>query len=601
MYGTYTEVYVNSALGTKTATLGNYTNSGNINIDASAGSATGNNAQVGISDIVGAVFSLGGYAQTINNQGNVSIKVTGDKGSTVNSVGAFLLENANGSTLNNTGKTSLNITATTANDIYGIYVKDSKNVTISNPEPIYFELSVQNLGSVRTLKIENSSVKLQGDFSLVFGSPGIDPSPDSNTNLDKRPIYVGPNSTLDLNNATLVVYKDSRNLKFNTPYYLIHNDGGTVLGQFGGLKKTWTNPEIVVKWVGPDNGEHAAVIFTYEPVPTNTTNTTPMVSPSFATTVGYVGSSIISQVFGKTILGYTPGGLPFCMPREDVSQSSKDPLRTTCDRNVFVLPLYTKLDADDLGFDAYAYGLALGVGGKITEKLAAGVFAGYSKADLYFKVNGPQKEYQSIYFGGLALSYTPKPWYARFTAIAHRANHDYRGFTGLYYELYEHANYKSWGFDTELAGGYVFNKEKYTIAPEIGLAYTYYTSDDFHTEVPANPAWNRYYKTDSVGFVKGLVGLYGATTSKMGNTKTILYGHVRLEQAFGGNRLSAISYMQDSPEYRLSKKIGKTTLIGDIGVRFELRKGAELELSFRGDLNADYRAYMTKAALRYYF
>jgi len=576
--------------------VGSFANSGAIYASATTGDATG--AQVGVKDVVGALFD--GGAGTIDNSGTIAVAVKSGQNSEVMNVAGLVLENASGTFLDNTGNILVSVdgAGSTVDQVAGIYINNSSDVTLSNPGTVWLSVP-DGAANVRTLWVENSTATLDESFSLVFGAPGIDPSHDDTANLDKRPIYVGDGSTLDLNDADLITRVDSRNLRFNTPYYLIQNEG-TVENEFGGLVKGWTNPELTANWVGENNGENAAVKFNYVPG-----------TRSRAVAMGYPAASIVSSTFAQTVTGFSPGGgspLYFLTEKKDerilLASAAATPatlISPAYDKGIFLMPVYTRVEADDLGFDADAYGFALGVGGELRKDLAATLYGGYSRVDLDFDVTGPREEEQDIFVGGLSLTYAPKPVFAKFLANFHRADHDYEGRTGDSYELYEKADYDSWGLDLELTGGYLFGNKKFSVVPEIGLGYTYYEADDFHTEVAANPGWNRRYDTDSVDFAKGILGLHGVARFNGGQSKSMLYGSVRLEQAFGDNDVSVISCLQGLPRYRLEQDISNTTVVCQLGLGFRIADRWMLDINGRGDFNGDYNAYTGRAMLKYTF
>jgi len=570
--GANSTVYVGSVYGVSfEGGVNNFTNEGTIYVGASAGSASGDNSTVGIEGILG-VFADYVNSGSLVNKGLIQISVKGGSGSEISKVAGSVLEEASDTTISNEGTIYVNVNASDAksvHDIAGIVVSDSSNVTISNPGTIWLSVFGPKPENVRTLRIENSTVTLDKSFSIVFGSPGIDPSTNSTENLSLRPIYVDSESTLNLNNSDLIARIDSRNLKFNTKYYLIENEG-TVNGEWGSLVRGYANPEVTVDWAGEDYGENSAVIFGY--VPGNR---------SMISAMGYTASQIIASSM--------------------VNMVRLDPtlIPVSYKKGLFFLPLYTRVNANDLGFDANAYGFMLGFEGKLSKDLGATVYGGYSRVNLDYDVRGPKDEDQDLYVVGFSLNYAPKPYFVRFMANYHWADHEYKGLTGANYELEEKADYNSWGIDTELTGGYIFRSRNFFIGPEIGLGYTYYRADDFHTKVSSAPQWNRYYDTEKVDFLKGILGVYLGGSDKAERVK--FYGSLRLEQSFGDNDVSVITYLPGLPTYKLEKDISNTTLVGQAGVNFKLGKAWSLDLSARGDFNGDYSAYTAKAMLKFSF
>jgi len=583
-----------------------FTNTGTISASATMGDVSSSD-NTGIGGIYGVVVD--GVTDTFTNTGTISASVSVGSMSGSSSVniediyGVRLRNSTNPSSFNNTGNILVSINApsqATVSNIAGIMIDNSNDVTLSNPGTVQISITgpdPSNISNVRTLWIESSTVTLNDKFSIVFGSPGIDPSPDSSTNIDKRPIYVSSLSTLNLNNTDLVARSDSRNLKFDKKYYLIHNEG-TVDGTFGGLIKGYPNPEVTVNWAGEDKAENSAVIFGYVTG-----------KQSLTTAMGPTASYIISSSLANTILGFSYEGLPvYALGKNNerllFASTAMVPVSLPKQESrygLFVMPVYTRVNANDLGFDADAYGFALGATGRILDNLVGTIYGGYSRVDLDYKVRGPRNEDQDIYLAGFTLGYTSKPYFAKLNTNFHWTDHDYRGLTGLNYELAEKAKYHSWGFDGELTGGYAFELGRLSLAPEMGIGYTYYKGDDFTTKVGGYPAWNRNYKLDSVDFVKGILGLSGVVKLGQEQSKSVLYGSIRVEQAFEGNDVSVISYLQGLPQYRLKKDISNTTVVGQMGVSTRLSDRWILDISGRTDLNANYKAYSGKAYLRYTF
>jgi hypothetical protein len=525
------------------------------------------------------------------NRNEIFVSAKGGENATIRYIGGLSVEMVSQANIINTGTISVNIDAPKAKsvgEIAGIYIGDSQNVIISNPGSILLNINTSPsiTKHIRTLLIENSNVTLKDKFAITFGLPGID--------LNMRPIYVSSNSTLNLNNTDLIakVYS-SRLLKFGTKYYLIENKG-TVKGEWRYLSGDNFNPDIFVDWAGEDKGANSAVIFKYIPASKG----------PILLAMGSTGSSVVSKNMVNLILTPPSTFIPLIFGEEKpIMLASADKVSigipTHYNRGLFFIPFYTRVDADDLGFDANAYGGALGIEGKLTKNLFATLYGGYSYVDLDFNVLGPKKENQDLYMGGLSLNYVPKPYFVRFWVAPHYANHDYIGRTGANYELKEKADYKSWGVDTELTGGYIFERGNIFIAPEIGLGYTYYKAEDFHTKVPEAPQWNRYYKPDKVDFFKGILGMYIGGRDK--EKKVLFYGSLRLEQALGENDVSVISYLQGLPRYKLEKDISDTTITAQAGLNLKLGKQWMLEFVGRGDFNADYNAYTAQAILRYSF
>lgn len=552
-------------------------------------------------DIYASAIDTGfGYTQNIYNEGTIRTTVTTEyKDSKIVAYGVSTNGNSDGdpSTITNKGTISVIVNAPsdsypTKINIAGIKIGGG-NVTLSNYGSINIESSVKGV-KAHSLWIHGSgNVTLQDKFAITFGTPGIEPSVDSSTNLDQRPIYLA-SGTLDLNNTVLIARADSRNLKLGEKYYLIYNDEGTVNGQWGGLEKGYSNPNFNVSWAGEDLGENSAVVFTYEP---KTSATTPAVG-------GMAGAPImINAVVGLIIFSdhlhpFLIGESKFNPIMFASSAVSDVPVRTDTkySKGLWFMPVYTKTKAKDLGFDADSYGFSFGLGGDLASNLYGGIFAGYLRNNLDFKVREAVDEDQDLFFGGLGFLYSPKPWYGRFLTYAYTAEHDYTGRTGLNYDLSEKANYHSKGFYTELTAGYIFG-DKIKFSPEVGLSYGYYKTKSFKTTVSLNPSLERYYEPDSLDVFKAIAGF----NVKADCNNTQLFGGFRLEQALGDNDISVINYMPGQPKYKLEKSVADTTAVIHVGLSHNLSKQISFELGARADINGDYKAYTGRGVLKIAF
>ncbi|OAG26673.1 autotransporter family protein [Thermodesulfatator autotrophicus] len=578
-----------------------FENTGTISASVIAGDASGDNAEVSIGFVGGVGF--GANIFSFSNKGSISALVSAGKGAEISEIYGVGFSNLLNSYISNEGTITASVTGggSTVEDVVGIYIVDSANVTLYNPGMVWVGIFVSEgtkVRNVRTLRLENSTVTLADTFSIVFGTPGIPPSSDNATNVSLRPISVDSKSVLNLNNTKLLVLVDLKNLQFNTPYYIIDNQG-TVKGEFGQLLRGWKNPELTVNWAGEDKGVNSAVKFAYVPG-----------KNSRALALAQVAPSIISTSFVRTITAFSPlGAAPYFLAQNDnrkILLASATPvpvkMNSAYQTNLFVMPLYTRVEADDLGFDADAYGFTLGLGGQLTDNLVANMYSGIGRLDLDFSVLGPDKEDQDLYFGGISITYFSQTWFVKFLFNLYRTDHDYEGFTGANYELKEKAEYDSWGVDSELSMGYSFiEREKFILVPEIGFGYTIYQADDFHTEVSANNAWNRYYKNDRIDYFKAFFGINGLLKFSQEKNKGFLYCSLRLEQAFGDNEVIVKSFLQGLPQYHLKKDIADTTFVGQVGVSLSLGKSWIIDINGRGDFNSDYEAYTGKLVLRYTF
>ncbi|MGC9001154.1 autotransporter outer membrane beta-barrel domain-containing protein, partial [Caldisericum sp.] len=268
----------------------------------------------------------------------------------------------------------------------------------------------------------------------------------------------------------------------------------------------------------------------------------------------------------------------------------------------WLMPLYTRVNADDdLGFNADSYGFALGMGGRVAPNLGVEVYAGYLYNDLDFKVRGADSEDQDLYFGGINFIYAPKPYFTKLMALGYYANHNYKGYTGLDYDLVEKADYDSYGLRFDLIGGYIFG-EKTRIIPQIGLSYAYYNTDSFWTKVPENPDLRRHYNPDNLDVWKVIGGLdIISDIETKGKMNIRAFGGFRIEQAISDNDISIINYAPNTPKYKLEKSIADTTGVLQGGLIFNYNKRWSFEISGRAELNSDYKTYTGRAIFKINF
>jgi hypothetical protein len=568
------------AFGVVANSIGSFTNTGSISANATGGNAEAYGVPA---------ESIGNF----KNNGNIEVYVNSSSQNPSIDALALVVSNSNNATVINDGTMKVVLSLPKNADMTNVnatvfYIYGS-NVTLSNYGYTWVESNVPG-PNLRTLYItERSNVTLNDKFALTFGAPGVNP--------DTRPIYVGSNSKLNLNNTTLIARGDSRNLRLNEPYYLIENYGN-VTGQWGGLERGYSNPDIQVAWYNATSlGENSAIIFSY--VPTKTA-----LSPVIG---GMAGIPIITSAISAALLTYSPTSMtmisynrqPIMLASAGVSEAGY--IAPAYSKGIWLMPLYTRVNANDLGFDADSYGFALGGGGRFAPNFGVELYAGYLRNDLDFKVRGADSEDQDLYFGGFNLIYAPKPYFAKLMALGYYANHDYKGYTGLYYDLVEKADYNSYGLRFDLIGGYIIGN-KTRIIPQVGVSYAYYNTDSFWTKVPDNPNLRRRYEPEDLNVWKVIAGLDVISDFETkGTTNVRVFGGLRLEQAITDNDISAITYAPNQPQYKLEKSIADTTGILQAGIILSFNKRLSLELSGKADLNADYQAYTGRAVLRYNF
>ncbi len=576
-----------------------FTNEGTIKVSAIANGTTANSVSI---DAYGAdLTTLSNFLNKDNGTIEVTVKSLYSN-ATINAYALAVRNSSNADITNNgTMKVILDLPAgaNMTNVNAGVFYIENSTATISNYGNTWVESNVAG-GNLRTLYITGSSqVTLKDKFAITFGAPGINP--------EMRPIYVGAGSTLNLNNATLIARMDSRNLQYGVPYYLIENHGN-VTGQWGGLERGYANPNITVSWYNATSlGADSAVIFEYTP------GTIPgAILGNIAPVIGgtAAGPIIISSLTGF-VFDYSPlfmkmvrsDNQPVMLASAGVSEAGYAGLASTKQGKGFawLMPLYTRVNADDLGFDADSYGFAFGLGGRLTKNSGVEIYTGYLRNRLDFSVRGADSEDQDLYFGGFNFIYTPGSYFAKLNAFGYYGKHDYKGYTGLNYDLVEKANYDSYGMRIDLTGGYVYGK-KVKVMPQIGLSYGYYNTESFWTKVSANPGLRRHYNPDTLDVWKVIAGVdLISDIETKGKMRIRAYGGVRLEQAISDNDVSAITYAPNQPKYKLDKGIADTTGVVHAGLIFNYNKRWNFEISGKADFNADYQTYTGKAILRYNF
>jgi hypothetical protein len=605
--GTNSTVYVGSVYGVSFEEgVNSFTNEGTIYVGASAGNALGTNSTVGIEGIFG-VYADNVVSGSFVNKGLIHTSVKGGSGSKISNVAGLVLEGASNTTVSNEGTIYVNVDTSNAKsvqDIAGIVISDSLNVTISNPGTIAVSVIAPSsaINNIRTLYIKNSQVTLKDKFALMFGAPGTGPT--------TAPIYVDANSILDLNNATMVVrvWNDSASsIIMNTPYAIIESDG-TVHGNWGGLERGYANTLIDVRWYDPAvTNKDAMVIFRY-----NALNNPAQAMAPVRSIIGAVGvNSFISGIVSTVV----PVSSPLVLVKEEkpvmlaASAVSDMPVGyglggATYRGGMWFIPVYTKVKASDLGFDADAYGFNLRFGGFLTRDLSLGLYATYARTDVDYSITGAKSGNIDLFAVGVTGRWTfMKDAYLRFNVNGFKTNNDYEGRTGLNYEMKEKARYDVKGMEGEVMIGKVY-RGRIALIPEIGLKYNYYNPDSFWTKAYDStgrvPAWDRYYSPSAQHVWKVAAGVNVVGDTKWGGNPVRLYLMGRVEQALGKNEVEVINYMRSDPtRYKLTKRLSKTTFVGQVGADVSLTKNFGIELSGRGDFNADYSAYTGKAVIWY--
>ena len=602
-------------------TTGNFTNYANIKVTATGNNtnATGvyasrltgtllndssGNIQVSAQGVQSA-NATGVYVEkaqtgsTILNKGLIDVSAVATSGS-VNSIGIYLKDS--NATLTNNGTIKVYASGN-VNKVAGIYLTNS-NVTLSNFGEINVYGNVPSGANLRTLYIDSgSNVTLKDKFAITFGAPG--------TNNDTAPIYVASGSMLNLNNTVLVVRiwnNDFSSIVPNTPYALIEYNG-TVNGKWGGLdlERGYANPLIDVSWYNANiTDKDAMVIFKYNALNNPTQAMSPVSSITGAVTVNSFISGIVSTV--------VPVSSPLVFVKEDqpvmlaASAVSDMPLGyglggATYRGGMWFMPVYTKVKASDLGFDADAYGFNLGIGGYLTRDLSLGLYVTYSRTDIDYRITAAKSGDVDLFAVGMTGRWSfMKDAYLRFNVNGFKTNNDYEGRTGFNYEMKEKASYDVKGMEGEVMIGKVY-RGKIALIPELGLKYNYYNPDSFWTKAynatGRDPNWDKYYSPSSQHVWKVAVGVNVVGDTKWGGNPVRLYLMGRVEQALGKNEVEVINYMRGGPQYKLTKSLSKTTFVGQVGADVSLTKNFGVELSGRGDFNGDYSAYTGKAVIWY--
>jgi len=584
----------------------NAENTGSILTSVRAGDASGDNSSVNIERIAGVY--LGGDSEFVNN-GHIGVSVTGGKGSNINQVAGMVAADTDNTTIENNGLISVKIDAEQADsvdNVSGIYVvrAPGDTVNISNTGMINLWSSAPEADSdIRTLRIgEDSSVRLQDKFAITFGQMGV----------DERPIYMDNNSTLDLNDAGLIA-RTGTDLSFNSPYYLIENDNGTVSGEFGKLYKGFTNPEIGVSWYGSDRGENSGVVFDYNPQ-----NSTPSLG---VTNTGIIADSIFDRILSGSSFS---GGLFASGTKVYYAQAEKND-NTATDAGsslgylsgneagpqenkdaVYLYPFYESLQGDDLAYDSSATGLVLGYEKGIGDRLRFGVFGGYAKGNLDFDIQGSDEEDQTFYSLGINLDRLAgygSPWYFGLKAMAYRTNHDYTGYTGPSYQLTEDADYDSNGLKGRVTVGYRIAGSDWEIMPNVGAEMTRWKLDSFTTDA-SDSAWDKKYSSESNSYTTLMAGISGEKNWRTSSNNRLYLGAlVRLEQVAGDNDISVDQELANlnSGKVEVEQDISDFSIVGKAELGIEIGKRYSFSLVPGIKMNSDYKSYSGQAVFRLKF
>ena len=564
--------------------VGQLINSGTISATVKAGG----NA------IVGNIAAIKGYYGDINiqNTGNIITEVDVGNNSTISHVAGIWSQNISNATINNEGLIYLKVDpllavgSVSVNNTAAIYVQNSV-ATISNPGIIHLYTDIPG-ANIRTLWLDDSTVTLQGKFSITYGDPGI----------TRRPIFVDANSTLNLNDAVLVA-RAGVNLKINYPYYNIENDG-TVNGTFSKLEDGTSNPDIKPYWYGSDRGEDSAVIFRYDPKHSTTSLSLHASRVMVRNVMNVVVSNMVYDKM-KWLITKDERKVKFADSGQIVTDAANiTPLSKTYRNGAFVFPYYFDVEADDLGYDARGYGFALGLERRIANAVSAGIFGGISKVDVDFNDRdyGGKDDEQDIYTLGLYANYVCEPWYVGLVAMGYAVQHDYEGLTGPNYDIHERADYWSHGFEGELVAGYMFGGRDWIVMPEVGIGYSYWRVSDFTTDADYSN-WDKEYESESDSFVRLLAGITGLKRWNFTDTKFDIFASFRLEEAVGDNDIAITQSIPGigSGKEKVEEDIGDTSFVGRVGFSITLKDRLKFNFTFRSEFNEDYTVYSGRASI----
>jgi hypothetical protein len=104
-----------------------------------------------------------------------------------------------------------------------------------------------------------------------------------------------------------------------------------------------------------------------------------------------MAGSFINSFMSGLLFGYLPITSPIYLVKEDqpvMLPASYGMCWATYRSGMWFIPVYTKVKASDLGFDADAYGFNLGIGGFLTRDLSLGLYATYARTDIDYSITG---------------------------------------------------------------------------------------------------------------------------------------------------------------------------------------------------------------------
>jgi len=568
--------------------VGNFTNSGTLG----AGVQTGDNATI---NSIAAVVVAGADDARITNSGTVATQIAVGNNATVENTAALGIYNSTAK-ITNTGNIDFSIQSTSGTSSAPVYAAavgiENSTVTISNPGAIRPSTNIDG-ADIRTLAALSSNVTFADRFSVVFGSPGI----------TTRPIYIDENSTLNLNNTTLIA-RAGRDLQFNTPYGVIENDGGVVNGAFAqSLKKGFINPDVTAAWVDSSvRDADAGVIFKYRPQGDVTGKAVNIAGVLLSRTIDRIYSAYHNPSMFVPLLAEgdkAPVMYAAAKPASasDVTYGSQ---RDASRNGLFLLPYYTNVSDGGVGADADSYGFLLGYNRMITDGLSIGIFGGYSSSNIDFtdRYSGNDED-QDAFTMGLHLLYDRPMWFVDAMVSYNQINHEYSGRTGANLDIMEYSDYDSTAVVSQAIAGLKFRLGgKVGIYPNLGVRWTAWSTDDHITRTYAS--WMKHYDSVDENWVVGIVGINADAAWKPGANSTLrLYGGVKLEEALGNDDLEIAQSLQGIRAY-MNDGISDTSVVGTLGIQY-LWKNFSVSLDVEGEHNADFDAYSAFGRLAYRF
>ncbi len=579
-----------TGMGGTSAGTASVENAGDILVEAEF-----ENASTTKSTLIGGI-SLAGKNMNVNNSGNIILKTTFNTSnvSLANYIVSGIYVDGGSANVRNSGLVSLETSFSWFSA--AITFIDVPNGTLSNTGTIYVEdnIALLNLFGTRGLALFNSNVTLEDGFSYTFHNlPSI----------TTKPIFVDSKSSLNLNDTTLIA-RASADTYFGIPYPVIENSG-TVTGEFGSLENGCANPDITVDWATSDHGEGAAIVFGYMPQRSSGISSIHGAYTSMRNIMNRTFDYVFKKALQPLKVAKVQKPVLLADARETpTSLGYSGTMNTWLPNGVFMLPYYTNIDADDLGYDADLWGMELGFEKDITDNLKTGIFAGIGRTALDYDGFDDNYDNQDDYYGGLFGFYLKGNWYGAALVSFYRAVHHYNGETGPNLTIDENDRYSSWAIDSRILGGYIFRMGNFNLVPIFGLEYTPWHTESHTTDTAGNNGWQTHYTEDNEDFLKFLGGIdvNGAWETTSNTTISLSIG-ARLEQELNNNDISVIQTVyparpsalgQTLPlnlryAAKVEKNVNDTTFLGHGGISVAF-DSFEFNATITGEYNDDYTA-----------